>query len=54
MTENMETPSTEKPKKNNKVLIIVVVAIALCCCCVIGTFVFYQYLGDPLIELLGV
>ncbi len=50
MNEMPVTP--EAPKKNNTALIIgIVVAVLLCCCC-IGAIVFYQFLGDPLIEAL--
>jgi hypothetical protein len=43
------TPAPEEPKKNNTILYIAIAAVILCCCCV-GAFIFYQYLGDPLVE----
>ena len=48
-----EPPQPEAPKKNNTVLIVVGVLLVLCCCCIVGAFVFYQYLGDPLMQALG-
>ena len=43
-------PAPEEPRrKTNTVLYIVIGVVVLCGCC-IGAFVFYQYLGDPLIE----
>ena len=45
--------SPEAPKKKNNVLIWIGVALGLCCCCVVGTYVMYQYLGDPIMQALG-
>ena len=45
------TPTPEEPKKNNTILYIGIGVVLLCCCC-IGAIVFYQYLGDPLVEAL--
>ena len=45
-------PVTEEPKKNNTVMYIAIGVAVLCCCCV-GAFVFYQYLGDPIMKALG-
>jgi hypothetical protein len=45
------TPAPEEPRKNNTILYIAIGALILCCCCV-GVIVFYQYLGDPLIDAL--
>jgi hypothetical protein len=54
MNEMNEMPvSPEAPKKNNKIFIWIGVALLLCCCCVVGIFVMYQYLGDPLMKALG-
>lgn len=47
------SPAPEQPKKNNTTLYIVLGVVAFCCCCVVGGFVFYQYLGDPLMNALG-
>ena len=46
-------PVAEEPKKNNTTLYIIIGVVVLCCCCVVGSFVFYQFLGDPLMEALG-
>jgi len=53
MNEPVGTPMPEAPKKSNTVLIVVIVAVVLCCCCVVGGFVLYQYLGDPIMQALG-
>ncbi len=53
MNEPIGTPLPAAPKKNNTVLIVVIVAVVLCCCCVVGSFVLYQYLGDPIMQALG-
>ena len=55
MNEMPVTPpnaTTEEPKKS-KVWIWIVGVVALLCCCCVSTFVFYQYLGDPLVKALG-
>jgi hypothetical protein len=44
----------EQPKKNNTgIIIAVVVVVLLCCCCLVGSIVMYQYLGDPIMQALG-
>lgn len=54
MSEMPVTPSPEEPKKSNTGLIIgIVAAVLLCCCCPITMFVMYQYLGDPIMQALG-
>ena len=45
--------SPEAPKKKNSTLMWIGVAIFLCCCCSVGTYVMYQYLGDPIMQALG-
>lgn len=58
MNETIGTPmdpTPEAPKKKvNTWLIVGIVAIVLCCCCVVGGYVMYQYLGDPLMQSLGI
>jgi len=43
-----------KPEKDNRktILIISGVVLVFCCFCIVGGYLFYQYLGDPLIEWL--
>jgi hypothetical protein len=53
MNETPEMSSGTEPKKNKNVFIWVGVALVLCCCSCVGTFVMYQYLGDPIAEALG-
>lgn len=54
MNEPIGTPMPEAPKKNNTIIIVAVVAVVLCCCCVIGGYVLYAYLGDPIMQALGI
>ncbi len=44
-----------QPEKNNRktVLIVAGVLVVLCCCCVLSGYLFYQYLGDPIVQWLG-
>ena len=59
MNEPMGTPAPElppaEPRKSNQGLIIgIVVAVVLLCCCLpLTLYVFYQYLGDPIMRALG-
>ena len=41
-----------KPEKDNRrtFLIIGGAILLFCCCCIVGGYLFYQYLGDPLVE----
>lgn len=43
-----------KPEKDNRRTIIIIAAsvVALCLCCIISGYVFYQFLGDPLVRWL--
>lgn len=56
MNDPMGTPMMDAPKKSNQGMIIgiVVAVLVLCCCCPVTLYVFYQYLGDPIIKALGV
>ena len=48
-------PPIEEPQKSNRIwIILVVVLVALCCCCVAVAALTYFYLGDMLMESLGV
>jgi hypothetical protein len=57
-TEDFGTPipPIEEPKsQGSKIwIILVVVLVALCCCCVVSIAVTYFWLGDALMESLGV
>ncbi len=56
MTDQTELslPTPPAPNDGNRrTLLIIVGIIVFCCVCAVGTFVFYQYLGDPLLEMLG-
>lgn len=45
--------SPEAPKKKNNILMWIGAALLLCCCCSVGAYVMYQYLGDPIMQALG-
>ena len=49
-------PPIEEPEgRGNRIwIILAVVVLVLCCCCIVSAYIFYQYLGDPLMEWLGV
>ena len=53
MEEQIPPVAEGEPKKNNTTLYIIIGVVVLCCCCVVGGFVFYNYLGDPIMEALG-
>jgi hypothetical protein len=63
MSEPMGTPPAPNmfdtpagpPRKSNQGLIIGIVAavLVLCCCLPLTLWIFYQYLGDPLMRWLG-
>ena len=54
MNEQLPPIGSEQPKKNNTTLYIIIGVVVFCCCCAAGAFVFYQYLGDPLMNALGI
>ena len=56
MSEEMPVAPSETPAPNNNnrnIIIGVVAVVVLCCCCCIGTVVMYQFLGDPIMQALG-
>jgi len=54
MNDQMQpAPMGDEPKKNNTTLYIIIGVVVLLCCCCVGAFVFYQYLGDPIVNALG-
>ena len=52
-TEPLLPTSPAPDDSNRRTLLIIAGIIVFCCVCAVGTFVFYQYLGDPLLEMLG-
>jgi len=46
-------PVAEEPKKKNTTLWIIVGIVVLLCFCCVGAYIFYQYLGDPILKALG-
>ena len=54
MTEPTLVDVPRSPKKNNrKTILWIGVALVLLCMCLIGAWIFYAYLGDPLLQYLG-
>ena len=54
MTQPTLVDVPRNPKKNNrKPLLWIGVALVVLCVCVVGAYVMYEYLGDPLLQYLG-
>jgi hypothetical protein len=53
--EFIEFDEVEEPKNDNRrtILIVAGAVLLVCCCCVASVYIFYQYLGDPLVNWLG-
>ena len=49
-------PPIEEPEgRGNRIwIILLIVVLVLCCCCIGGSLLVYFYLGDALMESLGV
>lgn len=42
-----------KDDRRRTILIIAAVAIVILCCCILTSYLFYEYLGDTIVEFLG-
>ncbi|TES89959.1 MAG: hypothetical protein E3J88_04985 [Anaerolineales bacterium] len=42
-----------KDDRRRLIFIIAAVAIVILCCCILTAYLFYDYLGDPIMEFLG-